>query len=86
MGERVTTDQLSCVLATISYPLHSLKSSVTLATRDIMLYRPGASLSVIVAVLVSIIKQHFLINEFTAGISEYVYMYRAVFSHPLIVF
>ena len=37
MGEEVTTDQLSCVLATISYPLHSLKSSVTLATRDIML-------------------------------------------------
>ena len=48
--------------------------------------RPGASLSVIVAVLVSIIKQHFLINEFTAGISEYMYMYRAVFLHPLIVF
>ena len=65
----------------------SFSSSVTLATRDIMLGR-GASLSIIiivVAVLVSIIKQHFLINEFTAGISEYVYMYRAVFSHPLIV-
>ena len=37
VGKEVTTDQLSCVLATISYPLHSLKSSVTLATRDIML-------------------------------------------------
>ena len=24
MGEEVTTDQLSCVLATISYPLHSI--------------------------------------------------------------
>ena len=73
MGEEVTIDQLSCASN------HFISSSFCDTCNSGHYARPGASLSVIVAVLVSIIKQQFLItskwslcksHELTAYISE----------------